>query len=54
VRTLSSAKEVHPSTPEVLSKNAFLGKMGLAATSESLVWPALKRKLDRVSPSYKE
>ncbi|MBL8683908.1 MAG: class II aldolase/adducin family protein [Myxococcales bacterium] len=54
VRTLSSTKEVYPSAPEVLSKNAFLGKMGLAATSESLVWPALKRKLDRVSPSYKE
>jgi ribulose-5-phosphate 4-epimerase/fuculose-1-phosphate aldolase len=54
VRTLSSARETHATAPEVLTKNAMIGKFGLAATSESLVWPALVRKLDRVSPGFRE
>ena len=53
VRTLSSAREVYPCEPEVIAKNAMIGKFGISA-ADSLVWPALLRKLDRQSPGYRE
>lgn len=31
----------------------MIGKMGLAAAGEALVWPALLRKLDRLDPSFR-
>lgn len=54
VATLSSAKELHPSAPDVIAKNEAIAKMGVAAASEGLVWPALLRKLDRVSPGFRD
>jgi ribulose-5-phosphate 4-epimerase/fuculose-1-phosphate aldolase len=54
VATLSSAKELYPSAPEVIAKNEAISKMGVAAASEGLVWPALLRKLDRVSPGFRD
>ena len=41
----------HPpqGTPE---KTAEQGRMGLAVVSEMLAWPALRRKMDRLDPSY--
>jgi ribulose-5-phosphate 4-epimerase/fuculose-1-phosphate aldolase len=53
VRTLSSCDEVYPCAPEVLAKNAMIGKFGISA-ADSLVWPALLRKLDRSSPGFRE
>jgi ribulose-5-phosphate 4-epimerase/fuculose-1-phosphate aldolase len=53
VRTLSSAKELHPTAPAALEKNVMIGKMGVAAASEALVWPALLRKLDRLDKSFR-
>lgn len=53
VRTLSSCNETYPTAPEVLAKNAMIGRMGLAA-ADGLIWPSLLRKLDRESPGYKD
>ena len=53
VRTLSATREPYPTDPGVLAKNEMIGKMGLAAASEALVWPALLRKLDRLDPSFR-
>jgi len=53
VRTLSSSKETYPTAPEVMAKNAMIGRMGLAA-ADGLIWPAFLRKLDRESPGYKD
>jgi ribulose-5-phosphate 4-epimerase/fuculose-1-phosphate aldolase len=54
VATLSSTKEIYPSAPAVIAKNDAIARMGVAAASEGLVWPALLRKLDRESPGYKD
>jgi ribulose-5-phosphate 4-epimerase/fuculose-1-phosphate aldolase len=36
----------------VIAKNQALGQMALGHLAESLVWPALLRKLDRLDPGY--
>jgi ribulose-5-phosphate 4-epimerase/fuculose-1-phosphate aldolase len=54
VATLSSAKDLYPSAPDVIAKNEAIAKLGVAAASEGLVWPALLRKLDRVSPGFRD
>jgi ribulose-5-phosphate 4-epimerase/fuculose-1-phosphate aldolase len=56
VRTLSQCGEgrsTHPVEPAVVEKNMMIGRMG-AAAADFLVWPALIRRLDRVSPGYKD
>ena len=56
VRTLSQCSEgrsTHPVEPSVVEKNMMIGRMG-AAAADFLVWPALIRRLDRVSPGYKD
>ena len=53
VATLASARELYPTAAPVLEKNVMIGKMGVAAASEGLVWPALLRKLDRLDTSFR-
>jgi ribulose-5-phosphate 4-epimerase/fuculose-1-phosphate aldolase len=51
VRTLASTNKTYPVEPSVIEKNAMMGQFA-ATASESLVWPALLRKLDRLKSNY--
>lgn len=53
VRTLSLGRELHPTQPTVLDKNAMIAAHAVGAASEHLVWPALLRRLDKLDTSYK-
>jgi ribulose-5-phosphate 4-epimerase/fuculose-1-phosphate aldolase len=53
VATMSSGKPLYPTAQEVTQKNEMIGKGGLVMTADALIWPALKRKLDRQQPDYK-
>lgn len=56
VRTLSQCTQgraPYEVDPAVVEKNMMIGKLG-AGAAEFLVWPALLRRLDRVSPGYKD
>jgi len=57
VRTLSARAggggELYPTQDPVIEKNMALGRMGLGQIADQLIWPALLRKLDRVSPDYR-
>ncbi|MDI9331086.1 MAG: class II aldolase/adducin family protein [Alphaproteobacteria bacterium] len=55
VRTLMSlgSSAAYPTAPEVVAKNAALMQgPGTSDLAEKLVWPALLRKLQRISPDY--
>lgn len=54
VATLGGGRELYPTAPEVLDKNALIGKAGLTMTADALLWPALLRKLDREQPDYSD
>lgn len=40
-----------PGTPE---KTAEQGRLGLKPTANHLAWPALRRRMDRIDPSYRD
>ncbi|OYQ35638.1 class II aldolase [Niveispirillum lacus] len=55
VRTLSMAgRTLHDTEQGVIDKNMALGRIAVAPAANQLIWPALLRKLDRVSPGYRE
>lgn len=58
VRTLAmqaaAGGGLYPTAEPVIEKNMHIGRMGLGQVADALVWPALIRKLDRVSPGYKD
>src|SRR5947207_1065178 len=52
-RMLGAVDQDYPTAPDVIEKNAALARSGgLSSVAEQLVWPALRRKLDRLDPSY--
>jgi len=54
VRTRMLGNNDFPTRPEVIAKNADLGRSpAMSALADHLVWPALLRKLDRVDAEYK-
>jgi ribulose-5-phosphate 4-epimerase/fuculose-1-phosphate aldolase len=53
VRTLSLPGAVVPVSAEVIEKTAGQGET-LGKAADALVWPALRRKLDREDPSYRD
>jgi ribulose-5-phosphate 4-epimerase/fuculose-1-phosphate aldolase len=53
VRTLSLSGDVVPVSAEVIAKTAGQGET-LGKAADALVWPALRRKLDREDPSYSD
>ena len=54
IATMSSGKELYPTADPVISKNGMIGKGGLMMTADSLIWPALVRKLDREQPDFRD
>jgi ribulose-5-phosphate 4-epimerase/fuculose-1-phosphate aldolase len=54
VRTLGASRDTVPVPGEIVAKNAMIGKLALAATSDALVWPALLRRIERASPGFRE
>lgn len=55
VRTLSMAgRALYDTDAGVIDKNMALGRMAVAPAANHLIWPALLRKLDRVSPGYRD
>ena len=53
-RMLGGPESDYPTAPDVIEKNAALGKSaGFAEVAERLVWPALLRKLDRLDKSFR-
>jgi ribulose-5-phosphate 4-epimerase/fuculose-1-phosphate aldolase len=54
VRTRILGRDDYPTAPEVIEKNAELGRTGgREVLANRLVWPALLRKLDRIDTSYR-
>jgi ribulose-5-phosphate 4-epimerase/fuculose-1-phosphate aldolase len=54
VRTRILGKDDYPTAQDVVEKNMELSRSGgLGVVANRLIWPALLRKLDRVSPGYK-
>jgi ribulose-5-phosphate 4-epimerase/fuculose-1-phosphate aldolase len=53
-RTLAMGRPIHDTDAGVIDKNAIIGRHGVTAASDVLVWPALLRRLDKLDPSYKE
>jgi ribulose-5-phosphate 4-epimerase/fuculose-1-phosphate aldolase len=54
VRTRILGHDDYPTAPEVIEKNAELGRTGgREVLANRLVWPALLRKLDRIDASYR-
>jgi ribulose-5-phosphate 4-epimerase/fuculose-1-phosphate aldolase len=54
VRTRMLGGEDYLTAPEVIEKNAELGRTGgRELLANRLVWPALLRKLDRIDPGYR-
>ena len=54
-RMLGGLEADYPTAPEVIEKNAALGRSGgLSMLAEKLVWPALMRKLDRIDPGFRK
>lgn len=51
VRTLAQGGAPREVAPEVVAKTAAQGR-GLGVVGDGLVWPALRRELDRVDPGY--
>ncbi|MFV3075924.1 class II aldolase/adducin family protein [Niveispirillum fermenti] len=55
VRTLSMAgRPLHPTADSVIDKNMVLGRMAITPVANQLIWPALLRRLDRLSPDYRD
>jgi len=53
-RMLGGSGGDHPTSPDVIEKNANLAQSGgLSSLADTLVWPALMRKLDRIDPSFR-
>lgn len=53
IATMSSGKKLYPTAEPVIQKNEMIGKGGLMMTADSLIWPALIRKLDREQPDFR-
>ena len=53
VRTLAQSNRVVPVEEAVVAKTAKMG-MDLSGAANGLVWPALRRKLDREDPAYRD
>lgn len=54
IATMTSGGELYPTADDVVAKNQMLGKAGLTMTADSLVWPALVRKLEREQPGFRD
>lgn len=54
VATLSQGHAAYPVPGAVLDRNEAISRMAVPATADTLLWPALLRKLDRTDPSYKD
>jgi ribulose-5-phosphate 4-epimerase/fuculose-1-phosphate aldolase len=53
-RQLGGPDEDYPTQPDVIEKNAALGRSeGMGSLARQLVWPALLRKLDRLDPGFR-
>ena len=53
VRTLMSSQQTYPVAPEIIEKTAGQGQ-GLQLVGDPLLWPAMRRQLDRDEPDYKD
>ena len=53
VRALAGGTQIYPTNQGVAEKNGVLGHAIFDGPVSGLAWPALKRKLDRIDPSYK-
>jgi ribulose-5-phosphate 4-epimerase/fuculose-1-phosphate aldolase len=53
VRALAGGTDIYKTNQGVAEKTGALGKMALQGSLANLAWPALKRKLDRIDPGYK-
>jgi ribulose-5-phosphate 4-epimerase/fuculose-1-phosphate aldolase len=55
VRTRVLGHDDYPTAPAVIEKNDQLGRSGgLGYLADTLLWPALLRKLDRLDPSFRD
>jgi ribulose-5-phosphate 4-epimerase/fuculose-1-phosphate aldolase len=55
VRTRMLGTADHPTAQSVIDTNIALGRgSGMGYLADHLVWPALLRKLDRLSPNYRD
>ena len=54
IATMSSGKALYPTTDPVIAKNEAIGKAGLVLAGDTLIWPALMRKLDREQPDFRD
>lgn len=54
VATLASGRDLYPTAEPVVARNEMIGKAGLVMTADSLIWPALLRKLDRDQPDFRD
>ncbi|MCQ8183776.1 class II aldolase/adducin family protein [Parvularcula maris] len=54
IATMSSGKPLYATQDEVIGKNEMIGKGGLMMAADSLIWPALMRKLEREQPGYRD
>ncbi|MEM9837562.1 MAG: class II aldolase/adducin family protein [Pseudomonadota bacterium] len=54
VATLAGNRDLYPIAEDVMEKNAQIAKMGIALTADSLVWPAMIRKLEREQPEFRD
>lgn len=52
VNTLGMGRPLHAADPDVIASVASGRQMGPTAFARDLVWPAMLRKVDRLSPGY--
>jgi ribulose-5-phosphate 4-epimerase/fuculose-1-phosphate aldolase len=54
-RAIAPMGQDYPTAPDVIAKNAALARAtNMTEMANRLVWPGLLRKLDRVSPGYRD
>jgi len=52
VRALGMGRPIHPVKPEVVALAGAFRQGSGAALARNLIWPAMLRKLDRLSPGW--
>ncbi|MDJ0785701.1 MAG: class II aldolase/adducin family protein [Myxococcota bacterium] len=54
IAALAGGTPLNPAPEGTAEKTAAIANAGLTAVGRALAWPALRRKLDRVDPSYRD